>query len=720
MYRVPCVRFLSSWSKIMKIPHTFLSFSFLRTLFPLVFPGVFLSLFLFSAPLSAAPQWVLNHGNDAEKVSVGQGSLSRETGLLKIIPSGTDTTFTLSMTEKDAFLAENFPFFALRYRMKTLQETGGLFFTTDTLETLSDKSYSPFPVQGDGTWRHAIVDMRSFAHKNWKGTVTSFRLDPTNPSDLNSELEISRLGFFADADAAEAFLNAADDSPDYTQETFFSGPTFRCIIPGGTLSDGWKRSDFLLQRSDFARDGKKYSILRDGKPVPSFVNSHGFAWYTAEKAGEYTLAPLPENEEAVPLPDALQERFGCKISSPFSSEYFTRDRIRIGAWGHFNPQVLDTEYIRTYHDCGFDFLIGTGGESGNMKQLLFRECDALGIEVIVNDGAWRDPARVAEYYDHPSFGGHYITDEPGTEDYRKLGDICSEYHNKIKKMAYINLLPMYANAAQLKFGAGAAAIEYYDADPDLFRKYCESYCNLVPGSYICTDIYPLNWRGGMRYTYPDYIESINIIASVARERNRDFWCCIQTFAWVPSKRTPNAAEFRWQCYSLLSFGCKGLLCWVYSGYDENAPSLVTRQGVKTPSWYDAQTVFHEIRKISDVFVQYKNLGVFTHLASDSVPYLKMTGEYRDFETIQDLQCETPLLVGCFAKKDGNGNAFTLVNMSELEAAESTIVKLRLAGKNVVMYKHGEPQSMTPDSDGYYHFPLETGEGVFVTIEKNAP
>ena len=106
----------------------------------------------------------------------------------------------------------------------------------------------------------------------------------------------------------------------------------------------------------------------------------------------------------------------------------------------------------------------------------------------------------------------------------------------------MNLLPMYANAAQLKYGAGAAAIEYYDPEPELFEKYCDAFCQQFDVDYICTDIYPLNWKNGAKFTYPEYAESIDVIASVARKRQRDFWRFIQTFAWIPSKRTPAEEE----------------------------------------------------------------------------------------------------------------------------------------------------------------------------------
>ena len=95
----------------------------------------------------------------------------------------------------------------------------------------------------------------------------------------------------------------------------------------------------------------------------------------------------------------------------------------------------------------------------------------------------------------------------------------------------------------------------------------------------------------------------------------------------------------------------------------------------------------------------------------------MSGELKEFPTIQEINCPDPLLIGCFAKKDESGEtAFTLVNMTELEAAKTTVAKLKLSGKTVTCYRRGEPEEVEQDADGLYIFPLETGEGVFVTVK----
>lgn len=740
------------------------------------------------------PVWVFNNGVDAKMISLGQGQLHYEVGLTKLIPTGTDLTLTVPMGADDAFPAEKRPFFAVRYKYKTTIKQAGLFFTTDKLAVLSDKSYSSFSVVGDTTWRNAIVDMRKFGHRNWTGTITSFRFDPTNPSDTDSTYQVSRLGFFPSEAEAQRFLDAAVDAPDYSEPTHFVSPLQRVLVPGGCLSEGFDQADFMLRSTDIERPSETTVVrfrpkTRTGEesvvPVCQ-TNRRGFTHFVARKPGMYHLANedvalddiaglaaktlsairfvvarrlldaakdrkfLPESplsepdwgraveslgeyniqlkaaakpatraEAAVVLTTAIQTALGTIVESPYTNEYLARDRIRIGAWVSPRQEAIGKDFIHTYSAGGFDWIIANGALAGSEnKEMLLRDCDKYGVELILGDGAYKNPAvATAEYFDHPCFAGTYVTDEPGTEQYDKLAATCNAYYKETGgKLPYINLLPMYANAAQLKYGASAAAIEYYDPDPELYKKYCDAFCRKFDAPYICTDIYPLNWFKGNRTTYKDYCESINIIAASAHAHGKDFWCCIQTFAWVPSKRTPTEAEFRWQSYCMLSFGCKGLLCWTYAGYTPDCPSLITVDGKRTNAWYDAATVFKEIRTISDAFVRYKNLGALAHHCTVDAPYLKFSKPARIFPTIQRIQCDDPLLIGCFGGKDGPKTAFTIVNMSELEAIKTAHVKLMIAGSTVVAWPRGHRTALIPDVNGFYHLTLPSGEGVFVEVE----
>lgn len=756
---------------------------------------LFLLIIIAAGPLSGRePAWVFNNGSDAELISLGHGQLHHEVGLTKLIPTGTDLTLTVSMDEDDAFPADERPFFAVRYKYHTTITQAGLFFTTDTLTALSDKSYSSFPVVGDNVWRTAIVDMRELEHNHWTGTITSFRFDPTNPSDTDSLYQVSRLGFFPSKAEAQQFLEAAVDAPDYSEPTCFLAPLERVLVPGDCLFDGYDRAEFMLRSTSIDNPSENTVVQfssRDGKDVELVVpvcqtNRRGFTHFVAKQPGNYRLVnqdtrlddisslvaniqrairfvvarqlldaagdrkfrphdplsnpdwndaveslgeygidlkaeakPATRAEAAVVLQTAVQTALGTAIESPYTNQYLTRDRIRIGAWVNPRPEVIGKDFIKTYSSGGFDWIIVHGALAGwEHREMLLRDCDRYGVELILGDGAYRNPAAAtAEYFDHPCFAGTYVTDEPGTDQYDKLAEICNTYYQETNgKLPYINLLPMYANAAQLKYGASAAAIEYYDSDPDLYKKYCDAFCEKFDPPYICTDIYPLNWVEGKRATYKEYCESINIVATSARQHDKDFWCCIQTFAWVPSKRTPTESEFRWQSYCMLSFGCNGLLCWTYAGYKPEFPSLITVDGKRTNAWYDAATVFQEIRQVSDAFVRYRNLGAMAHNCTDDTPYLKFSHPVRNFSTIEQIQCDDPLLIGCFAAKEGSATAFTIVNMSELEAIKTAHVKLRIAGSTIVAWPRGQRTVLVPDAEGFCHLTLASGEGVFVEVE----
>ncbi len=757
----------------------------------LVFVAIFVSV---SSSVAREPVWVFNNGPDAELISLEQGQLHHEVGLTRLVPTGTDLILTVPMSAEDAFSADQRPYFAVRYKYKTTITQAGLFFTTDRLTVLSDESYSPFAVVGDNTWRKAVVDLRTFRHGNWTGTITSFRFDPTNPSDTSSSYQISRLGFFATESEAQRFLDDAVDAPDYSEPTYFAGPLQRVLVPGGCLSDGFEQGDFMLPSAVVDHPCETTVVrfrTRGAGGAESIVpvcqtNRCGFTRFIAREAGEYRLSnesvslvdvtglpsqvqwairyavarqlldggeggrfrpgdqlsdrvwsdavellggyeidltkedkPSTRAAAALLLSKAVQTALGTAIESPYANEHFTRDRIRTGAWVNPSPEVIGPDFLKIYSSGGFDWIIAHGALAGSKhRDTLLQDCDRYGVELVLGDGAYMDPAvSTAEYFDHPCFAGTYVTDEPGTDQYDELATICNTYYAETDgKLPYINLLPMYANAAQLKYGASAAAIEYYDADPDLYRKYCDAFCEKFQVPYICTDIYPLDWSNGKRTTYSDYCESINVIAASARDHKKDFWCCIQTFAWVPSKRTPTESEFRWQSYCLLSFGCKGLLCWTYAGQEVEFPSLIAVDGNRTNAWYDVAAVFQEIRGVSDAFVQYKNIGAYAHNCSDQTPYLKFSNPVQEFPTIRQIHCDDPLLVGCFAKKDESATAFTLVNMSELEAVKTVDVSLDLAGSKVTAWPRGQRTELQRDSDGRYHLSLSSGEGVFVEVE----
>ncbi len=416
-------------------------------------------------------------------------------------------------------------------------------------------------------------------------------------------------------------------------------------------------------------------------------------------------------------------------------EYITRKRIRVGIWG-FHTEFANRKCMQEMVDLGVDTIFhGNATTNPATRETTLRLADEMGVEVYVQDyffnigdsgkgekwdddriEKWDPKNLVSNYIHHPSFAGNYVVDEHGTRDFEWIAKIANKYQKETGRTAYINLLPKYAKDSQLKFGAAVEDIKYFESDSDFFQTYNDEYCRLYDTFYISTDIYPLDWSGGnKKATYKDYVESINQVARSARNFGKEFWCCIQTYAWHAGKRTPDEAEFRWQCYCMLSFGCTCITLYQYSG-SRDYPALVHPvTTMPTDAYYACQTVMWEMRNLSDLYVQYKNLGAFTVNCTEKTPYLRMTQEYTDFDAIRDIKCDDPLLVGCFEKEKGRGKAFTVTNMVDWREPKDVTLTFKTKAKKVTAYYKAEPVVLKANR-GVYTINLEQGEGVFVTLD----
>ena len=400
--------------------------------------------------------------------------------------------------------------------------------------------------------------------------------------------------------------------------------------------------------------------------------------------------------------------------------------ITIGAWANFPFRVTD-KTIKTFSECGLSLLVDLGGiERRDTIGEVLNSADKYGVKVLrynyspSNFKASKPdaiPSSDYEYYDHESYYGNLVYDEPGTEKYKSMAALTEYYNKELPgKLCYYNLLPMYANAAQLKYGASAAQIAYYDEDPDLYKKYVESYAQTVGGDYMCVDIYPYRSNSKAKTTYTGYLKNMDIFATACREYGRDFWLYIQSTDYDGGKWAPDYDDLRWQTYIGLSFGVKTFIHFVYAwgGYE-----TFIKDGAPTDIYYAAQKANKEILAFSDEYARYKNAGAFTlNCDKSKFAYAQFDNQYKDFSPLKDISSSDPLLFGCFEENGGDGYAFTVVNMNNINTKKTgAAVSFSLDGKYTVsMWRAGEKVSLTPQN-GVYSIELAPAEGVFVTLEK---
>ncbi len=75
---------------------------------------------------------------------------------------------------------------------------------------------------------------------------------------------------------------------------------------------------------------------------------------------------------------------------------------------------------------------------------------------------------------------------------------------------------------------------------------------------------------------------------------------------------------------------------------------------------------------------------------------------------------SPVLIGAFTEKDGDGKAYSVVNMWEPNTKLNAPVKLTFPGaEEITYYRKGVKTTVTGD---ILNITLETGEGIFVTVK----
>jgi hypothetical protein len=273
-------------------------------------------------------------------------------------------------------------------------------------------------------------------------------------------------------------------------------------------------------------------------------------------------------------------------------------------------------------------------------------CQAAGLKAIVYEGGtsnydWTavDPAdarkRATELIDkvrnHPAVFGYYLRDEPPAGFFPGLkivSDIVKEKHPGA--WAYVNLFPNYANAGQL----GAAT---YD-------EYVEKFVEVCKPPILSYDHYSI-FEGGV-FRSKEYFQNLESMRRAALKHNLPFWQIVLSLGAL-NFREPSAADFRFQAYTSLAYGARGLTWFTYFtpavGNFRNGP--IDQFGNQTPTWGSMQNVNLQIGKLAPTLLKLK---------SDRVYHFGEVPEGCQGPDDQSLvkTIGGPMLVGDFTHEDG--------------------------------------------------------------------
>lgn len=365
------------------------------------------------------------------------------------------------------------------------------------------------------------------------------------------------------------------------------------------------------------------------------------------------------------------------------------------AW---NSVPSDAATFQKMRDCGLTI-------AGFVSPKELDLCHTAGLQAIVSDPRvsnydWRNvdetaarksiASLVAEVGKHPAVYGFYLRDEPGAELFPGLAKVSALVRELAPgKWPYINLYPNYANAQQL----GTASYE----------EHLEKFITTCQPTQLSYDHYALMDDGSLRRGYWQNLEAMR---AAGKRHHLPFWNIVLTVAHF-NYREPTAADLRFQVYSTLAYGGRGIAYFTYFapqvGNYRAAP--IDQFGNATPTWRHLQNVNLQVGKLAPTLLQ---------LASDEVYHFGTAPDGCHVASEKSLVKSvnsSDLMCGDFTHADGS--RYALIVNKDFVKSHYCAPQFRSAPKRVQMLSPYTGQ--LTDFAGEQQW-LAAGQGVLLKLE----
>jgi hypothetical protein len=274
--------------------------------------------------------------------------------------------------------------------------------------------------------------------------------------------------------------------------------------------------------------------------------------------------------------------------------------FRIMPW---NSPPNDPAVLRKIHECGFTL-------AGFVPPSALDACASAGLKAIVSDARvsgydWaavdESKARnnvsnlVAQVGNHPALFGYYLRDEPTASWFGNLEKVASAIRELAPdKWPYINLFPDYADNSQL------GTIGYAD--------YLERFITTCHPKIISYDNYSLMDDGSIRGSYWTNLETVR---NACKKHHIEFWNIVLAVAHF-SYREPTAADLRFEVYTTLAYGGRGLAYFTYfaPAVGNYRGAAIDQFGNETPTWHNLQNINLQIQKLGPTLLKLESDEVY--------------------------------------------------------------------------------------------------------------
>ncbi|MCE5199328.1 MAG: hypothetical protein ABFD54_10210 [Armatimonadota bacterium] len=352
--------------------------------------------------------------------------------------------------------------------------------------------------------------------------------------------------------------------------------------------------------------------------------------------------------------------------SPFTKEFFIHYW-----WGPPTSTNLDAKYADV-SKANFNYagLPGEGDAVHPQKsKAILDACEANGIKYIVSDQrinprilpvslpagvaiderVWSakkpdDPAFytaldavIADYANHPAFGGFYVVDEPSATIFPWIAKINQYLRKKLPdKIIYINLLPNWAPQwlyAQPTPDDGSGAITY--------DEYLEKFINVVKPQVLSYDNYALLEGNADRFKI--YFANFEIV----REKGLKYGIPTCFVFLSQGQPRPTATDMLWQANMALVYGFKGISYYTYWVWGEEPLAITYKDGIPTDKYREVKRINWQVKMLGPTLIKLTSTGVYH---SSDVP---VGCKPMDPKLPISIQSDKPIVLGMFKHEDGS-------------------------------------------------------------------
>ena len=574
--------------------------------------------------------------------------------------------------------------------------------TTDMSQpVLPDRDPKSWAIQGsntgnDGDWTDIYVcDPTSRAK-------SPFKLDPRNETTMFTSFNSASVEGRVDAESSKKLALRV------------KGKKFKPDFETPAKAYSWYR---LAIYSCFNPNGMSYA---------DFNRPPGCALAQMELFGvpaSFKFAPMKTIEDltaaAKPLKPAVSEL-------PFIISYWcgppkaetTLERYKEIAEAGFNVAfpAIDTLW------APFDKV----AEEHNKKYLDL--CQEVGLKALVWDGSipkgqnWKAPtpeegpviekaldAMVGRYAAYPAMLGYILAAEPSMAQIPRLAAMSQYLLKKDPKhLPYINLLPLYG----------------YSPRND-YEQYVGKFVETVKPAL-------LNWehhqqiRGwpppGAAGTLDEgtYWTNLEIMRQRGAEAGIPYHQSIVSLKYPVGDRTLrdcNEVDLRWQVYTSLAFGSRGVTYFTYWNSKDlataGAPAIMTLDGKRDKKYDYVKGINARIAKLGPTLIKLVCTGAYC--AGDPLPPGGV--ELADEAPVKKVEGGR-VLIGCFQDAGGKRYIFPVNRTTKYIVTSKMTLDAKAESVSEVSQETGELLEPTALTDGVLQLRLQPGEGqLFLINEK---